>query len=88
MRSSVASPSQRPAARPLRYSRSVAFQQAAISAAVSTRGPYRRTPTTCQPTSSANSNGCVSARYVDTNGDVLFYLTQVQNAAVAAANGR
>jgi len=47
-----------------------------------------RTPATCQPISGASDNACVSARYVDTNGDVLFYLTQVQNAAIAASNGR
>jgi hypothetical protein len=47
-----------------------------------------RTPATCQPTANANDNACVSARYVDTNGDVLFYLTQVQNAAAAASTGR
>jgi hypothetical protein len=48
-----------------------------------------RTPATCQPAPGASDNGCVSARYVDTNGDVLFFLTQVQNAAAAAtSNGR
>ena len=54
------------------------------------------TQATCQTAPGTNAaapgmsdNACVSARYVDANGDVLFYLTQIQNAANAAAfNGR
>ncbi|MBR1040692.1 hypothetical protein JQ593_17965 [Bradyrhizobium viridifuturi] len=46
-----------------------------------------RTPSTCSttPPGSPSDPACVSARYVDTNGNVLFYLAQVQNAANAAA---
>ncbi len=47
-----------------------------------------RTPSTCQPAPGASDNACVSARYVDTNADVLFYLTQFQNAATTASPGR
>ena len=43
---------------------------------------------TCQAAASGSSQGeaCVSARYVDTNGNVLFYLDQIQSAAAAAAS--
>ena len=46
-----------------------------------------RTPSTCSttPPGSPSDPACVSARYVDTNGNVLFYLAQIQNAANAAA---
>jgi hypothetical protein len=46
-----------------------------------------RTPSTCSttPPGSSPDPACVSARYVDTNGNVLFYLAQIQNAANAAA---
>jgi hypothetical protein len=46
-----------------------------------------RTPSTCSttPPGSPPDPACVSARYVDTDGNVLFYLAQIQNAANAAA---
>lgn len=46
-----------------------------------------RAPSTCSttPPGSPADPGCVSARYVDTNGNVLFYLAQIQNAVNAAA---
>lgn len=51
-----------------------------------------RSPSTCQttPPGATPDPACVSARYVDTNNNVLFYLAQIQNAANAAAtsNGR
>jgi hypothetical protein len=51
-----------------------------------------RSPSICQttPPGSAPDPACVSARYVDTDNNVLFYLSQIQNAANAAAttNGR
>ncbi|SCB50200.1 hypothetical protein [Rhizobium multihospitium] len=51
-----------------------------------------RSPSTCQttPPGATPDPACVSARYVDTNDNVLFFLAQTQNAANAAAtsNGR
>ena len=47
-----------------------------------------RTPSTCSttPPGSPPDPACVgAARYVDTDGNVLFYLAQIQNAANAAA---
>jgi len=42
-----------------------------------------RAPTACSttPPGSSPDPSCVSARYVDTDGNVIFYLAQVQNAA-------
>lgn len=42
-----------------------------------------RAPSACSTTPPASSPdpSCVSARYVDTDGNVIFYLAQVQNAA-------
>lgn len=51
-----------------------------------------RAPSTCQttPPGTAPDPACVTARYVDTNNNVLFFLAQIQNAANAAptSNGR
>lgn len=51
-----------------------------------------RSPSTCQttPPGATPDPACVSARYVDTNNNVLFFLAQIQNAANAATtlNGR
>ena len=46
-----------------------------------------RSPSTCQttPPGATPDPACVSARYVDTNNNVLFFLAQIQNAANAAA---
>jgi hypothetical protein len=46
-----------------------------------------RSPSTCQttPPGTTPDPACVSARYVDTNNNVLFFLAQIQNAANAAA---
>jgi len=75
----------------MRTSTSAASNSAACSTGTIGSGTAAdpcRTPSTCQAAQGASGNACVSARYVDTNGDVLFYLTQVQNAAIAASNGR
>lgn len=51
-----------------------------------------RSPSACQttPPGATPDPACVSARYVDTDNNVLFFLAQTQNAANAAAtaNGR
>lgn len=51
-----------------------------------------RSAATCQttPPGATPDPACVSARYVDTNNNVLFFLTQTQNAVNAAttSNGR
>jgi hypothetical protein len=48
-----------------------------------------RTPTACSttPPGSSPDPSCVSARYVDTDGNVIFYLAQAQNAASAGNVG-
>lgn len=48
-----------------------------------------RAPSACSttPPGSSPDPSCVSARYVDTNGNVLFYLAQVQNAAISGDAG-
>jgi len=49
--------------------------------------PCRTTPS-CQPgeTRTSADPACTSPRYVDTAGNVLFFLEQIQNAAKAASN--
>lgn len=51
-----------------------------------------RSPSTCQttPPGATPDPACVSARYVDTDDNVIFFLARTQNAANAAAtsNGR
>jgi hypothetical protein len=48
-----------------------------------------RAPSACSttPPGSSPDPSCVSARYVNTNGNVLFYLAQVQNAAISGDAG-
>jgi hypothetical protein len=48
-----------------------------------------RSPSTCSttPPGSPPDPGCVSARYVDSDGNVLLYLSQIQNAANATMAG-
>jgi hypothetical protein len=48
-----------------------------------------RTPTACSttPPGTPPDPGCVSARYVDTDGNVVFYLARAQDAAAGAPAG-
>ncbi len=48
-----------------------------------------RSPTACSttPPGSSPDQSCVSARYVDTDGNVIFYLAQAQTAATGANAG-
>jgi len=78
-------------------SRSALGMRATASAAQATSGPVCpigmvgsgtaadpcRAPSACSttPPGSSPDPSCVSARYVDTDGNVIFYLVQVQNAA-------
>jgi hypothetical protein len=82
-------------------SRSALGMRATASAAQATSGPVCptgmvgsgmaanpcRAPSACSttPPDSSPDPSCVSARYVDTDGNVTFYLAQMQNAANAGA---
>ncbi|HEV2575497.1 MAG TPA: hypothetical protein VGU72_27430 [Beijerinckiaceae bacterium] len=48
-----------------------------------------RTPTGCSttPPGTAPDPGCISARYVDTEGNVIFYLAQAQGTPASAGSG-
>ena len=83
-------------------SRSALGMRATASAAQATSGPVCpvgmvgsgtaadpcRAPSACSttPPGSSPDPSCVSGRYVDTDGNVIFYLAQVQNAANTGAN--
>jgi hypothetical protein len=84
-------------------SRSALGMRATASAARATSGPVCpigmvgsgtaadpcRPPSACSttPPGSSPDPSCVSARYVDTDGNVIFYLAQVQNAAISGDAG-
>ena len=84
-------------------SRSALGMRATAGAAQATSGPVCpvgmvgsgtaavpcRAPSACSttPPGSSPDPSCVSARYVDTDGNVIFYLAQAQNAANAGNAG-